>query len=246
MELSEGSQSFTQMLRGLDDLEPNLSERDSQNKTACSAESSQSPSHYCRPDRPKRRITSASCTLNEDIDAILPFCSNGFTLTPPRNQATYFRPKQGTTSAQVHCEESPRPNKLLLQETALHGHDSSPAYNGTEDHTHREPLEDFGAPDIHNKTRKTDDLNVLNDISQVDDWLFCNAANLLDSSNSYVETPKPEIDQAEFIKAFSKALKSRNVLLHQRMVDLLERQYSQDLSFWHRTMPRLLKRKYRR
>ncbi|XP_045558111.1 uncharacterized protein isoform X2 [Salmo salar] len=88
MELSEGSQSFTQMLRGLDDLEPNLSERDSQNQTVCSAESSQSPSHYCRPDRPKRRITGALCTLNEDIDAILPFCSNGFTLTPPRNQAT--------------------------------------------------------------------------------------------------------------------------------------------------------------
>lgn len=187
----------------------------------------------------------------------------------------------------MHCVESPRPEKLFLQETALHGQDSnetcpaesarpgeesleppvsairqnrprqksrdsSPAYNGTEEHTHREHAEDFGAQDIHNKTTKSDDFNVLNDISQVDDRIFCNAANLLDSSNSYVETPKPEIDQAGFINAFSKALKSRNVLQHRRMVDLLERQYSQDLSFWRRTMSRLLsnkpfkKRKYRR
>eukprot|EP00063_Salmo_salar_P092845 XP_014067680.1 PREDICTED: uncharacterized protein LOC106611709 [Salmo salar] len=266
------SSSFLKILRGIDDLEQPSLEGASAEQNACS----QSPSHYCRPDRPQKRIPAALCTLNDDIDAILPFCRTGFTLTPP---GTTTR-TQRTTCAQVHCAESPQPEKcywsgnLLLQETALHGQDSnetcpaesgrpgeksleptvsairqnsprqksrdsSPAYNGTEDHTHREHVEDFGTPDIPNKTTKPDDFTVLNDIPEVDDLLLCELANLLDSSNSYVETPKPEIEPARFIIAFSRALKSRNVFLHRRMGALLERQYSQDLSFWRRTMPRV-------
>lgn len=80
-------------------------------------------------DRPQRRITDASCTLNDDIDAIFPFCSNGFTLTPPGTKLHISDSnKQCTTCAQVHCAESPRPEKLLLQETALYGQGMKPIH----------------------------------------------------------------------------------------------------------------------
>jgi hypothetical protein len=101
-------------------------------------------------------------------------------------------------------------------------------------------VEDSGSLNIYNETTKPEDFTVLNVNSEADDRLLCDAANLLDSDNSLVETPKPEIEQARLFTAFSRALKSRKVLLHKRMGALLERQYRQDLSFWHRTMPRLL------
>ena len=64
--------------------------------------------------------------------------------------------------------------------------DSSSVYNNTEDDTHREHVEDFGTPDIHNKTLKPDDFTVLNDISEEDDLILCEMANLPDSSNYFV------------------------------------------------------------
>jgi hypothetical protein len=130
--------------------------------------------------------------------------------------------------------------------------DSSPAYNGTEYLTHLKREEDPGSPNIPNETTKTEDLNLINDISEADDRLLWDAANLLDSANSVVTTDGSEIEQARFFTAFSRALKSRKVLLHRRLGVLLERQYRQDISFWHRAIPRMLnsnpikKRKYRR
>ena len=53
-------------------------------------------------------------------------------------------------------------------------------YNGTEDPTH---LEHADAPDIHTKTQKLEDFTVLNDISEVDDLLLCEAASLFYSAN---------------------------------------------------------------
>ncbi|XP_013992217.1 uncharacterized protein [Salmo salar] len=203
---------------GIDDWEQPSLEGVSVEQNACS----QSPSHYCRPDRPQRRITDASCTLNDDIDAILPFCTNGFTLTPPGTKLHISDPnKQRTTCAQVHCAESPRPEKLLLQETALHGQDSNercPAESGrpgekkSRTHGFRDSSEQPASKKqrllpgvtaqktIHPESTqrvsarrtfpiKPDDFTVLNDIPEVDDLLLCDAANLLDSSYSYVETP---------------------------------------------------------
>jgi hypothetical protein len=105
--------------------------------------------------------------------------------------------------------------------------DSSPAKNGTEGHIHLE-LGDSGSPNIPNETNKAEDIPVLNDISEVDDRLFCDAANLLDPDNSMVATSGSEIEQARLFTVFSRTLKSRKVLLHKRLGVLLERQYRDD------------------
>ena len=124
--------------------------------------------------------------------------------------------------------------------------DSAPAKNGTDDHINLE-LGDSGAPSIPNETPKRP---VFNDMSDVDDQLFCDAANLIDPVNSTASIPADE--QERFFTLFSRALKSRNVLLYKRLGDLIERQYRDDMLFWHRTIPRMLnsnpikKRKYRR
>lgn len=122
--------------------------------------------------------------------------------------------------------------------------DSAPAKNGTDGHIHLE-LGDSGAPNIPDETT---DRPVFNDISDVDDQLFCDAANLIDPVNSTASA----VEQERFFTLFSRALKSRNVLLYKRVGDLIERQYRDDMLFWHRTIPRMLnskpikKRKYRR
>nr|XP_046194292.1 uncharacterized protein LOC124024442 [Oncorhynchus gorbuscha] len=124
--------------------------------------------------------------------------------------------------------------------------DSAPVKNGTDDHINLE-LGDSGAPRIQNGTPKRP---VFNDISDVDDQLFCDAANLVDPVNSTASVPAAE--QERFFTLFSRALKSRNVLLYKQLGDLIERQYRDDMLFWHRTIPRMLnsnpikKRKYRR
>lgn len=101
-------------------------------------------------------------------------------------------------------EKSLEPTVSVIRQYSPHqkSPDSSPAYNGTEYHTQREHAEDFGAQDIPNKTPKQDDFKDLNGISEVDDLMLCEAANLLDSSNYFVETPKLEIEQARFLTAF--------------------------------------------
>ncbi|XP_055725383.1 uncharacterized protein LOC129815514 [Salvelinus fontinalis] len=101
-------------------------------------------------DRLQRRITAALCTLNDysgdnEIDAILPFCTNVYsnklrteaitvTSTLPGTSPHLLHipdpNKQRTTQARVHRAESSQPEKcywagnLLLQETELHGHNS--------------------------------------------------------------------------------------------------------------------------
>nr|XP_029529259.1 hairy and enhancer of split-related protein HELT isoform X2 [Oncorhynchus nerka] len=66
--------------------------------------------------------------------------------------------------------------------------DSAPAKNGTDDHINLE-LGDSGAPSIPNETPKRP---VFNDMSDVDDQLFCDAANLIDPVNSTASIPAAE------------------------------------------------------
>ncbi|KAM9401467.1 uncharacterized protein ACWYII_029106 isoform 2-T2 [Salvelinus alpinus] len=128
-------------------------------------------------DSPPARICAALWTLNDfggadKTDSILPFCTNGFPNNPRTEAITIRSTPPGTSSqslhnlafttlhspsrlrttvAQVHCAESPRPEKgyraenVRIQEPALYGYDSNdtrpaesakpdsyPAYTGTE------------------------------------------------------------------------------------------------------------------
>ncbi|XP_064870006.1 hairy and enhancer of split-related protein HELT-like [Oncorhynchus nerka] len=159
----------------------------------------------------------------QDFDAILPFtvaqvhCSES---SPPENYCwagnlLLHEPalqgqdcpetdpaESGTLEGKSHTPPVPAIRHNKRQKSR----DSAPAKNGTDDHINLE-LGDSGAPSIPNETPKRP---VFNDMSDVDDQLFCDAANLIDPVNSTASIPAAE--QERFFTLFSRALKSRNVL----------------------------------
>ncbi|XP_031680501.1 uncharacterized protein LOC109875767 isoform X1 [Oncorhynchus kisutch] len=113
-------------------------------------------------------------------------------------------------------EKSLEPSLSAIRENSQRqkSRDSSPAKNGTEAHIQ---LGDSDSPNIPNETTKAEDIPFFNDISKVDDQLFCDAANLLDPDNSMASTSRSEIEQARIFTFLSRALKSRNALLYKRL-----------------------------
>ncbi|KAM9395418.1 uncharacterized protein ACWYII_033569 [Salvelinus alpinus] len=291
------SEAFTQILRGITELEPSIEGPEQ-------IADIQTPTLNCKQDLKPRRLNEAIWSLNGfceayDYETILPYAQDVFTHKPrtqdlngrstPLGQDTgvpHISKHQRTISAQIHSSASPEQFYLAgIHETTFQGQgspstepadaviqvdqrhqplvsellqnsprqksrDSSTAYKDNVEATHREPEEAPKTP--VKKTVKPDDFKDLNDISEVDDLMFCEAANLLESANSVGATADSEIDQALFFKAFTLGLKSRKALLQRRMCILLEHQYSQDVSFWRSELPRMLKNirvktsKYRR
>ncbi|XP_071212554.1 uncharacterized protein [Salvelinus alpinus] len=301
MDLSQDSEAFTQILRGITELEPS-------NGAPEQSADKQTPTLNCKQDLKPRRLNEALWSLNGfcqayDYETIIPYDPDVFTHKPRTqdlngrsnplghdNVVPHISKHQRIISAQIHSSASPEQFYLAdIHETSFQGQgststepadavilaeqrhqplvsellqnsprqksrDSSPAYKDnaqtSEDAQTSIPEEAPKTP--VKKTAKPDDFKDLNDISEVDDLMFCEAANLLESANSVGATADSEIDQDRFFKAFTLGLKSRKALLQRRMCILLEHQYNQDVSFWRSELPRMLKNiraktsKYRR
>ncbi|KAM9398482.1 uncharacterized protein ACWYII_031045 [Salvelinus alpinus] len=295
------SEAFTQILRGITELEPS-------NGAPEQSADKQTPTLNCKQDLKPRRLNEALWSLNGfcqayDYETIIPYDPDVFTHKPRTqdlngrstplgqdNVVPHISKHQRIISAQIHSSASPEQFYLAdIHETSFQGQgststepadavilaeqrhqplvsellqnsprqksrDSSPAYKDnaqtSEDAQTSIPEEAPKTP--VKKTAKPDDFKDLNDISEVDDLMFCEAANLLESANSVGATADSEIDQDRFFKAFTLGLKSRKALLQRRMCILLEHQYNQDVSFWRSELPRMLKNiraktsKYRR
>ncbi|XP_055768063.1 uncharacterized protein LOC129861495 [Salvelinus fontinalis] len=270
MDISQDSQTFTQILRDITELEPALFYV------------------FTAEIHPRTGAIGSLHGFCEGYayETIVPYSQDVFThkpqtetlngLSTPLTQDRWTPPikHQRTIRAQIHRSASPEQYYWEgIHETALQGQgsqatdqadaiirvaqrhvpefsellqnsplqksrDSSPAYKDIQEATHLDPEEAPKTPVT--RTAKPDDFKVLNDISEVDDLMFCEVANLIEAANSGGATASCEIDQAVLFKAFTQGLKSRKALLQRRMGILFEHQYNQDVSFWRRELPRML------
>ncbi|XP_055727114.1 uncharacterized protein LOC129816552 [Salvelinus fontinalis] len=281
MDISQDSQTFTQILRDITELEPAVG---SPEQIAYIP----TPTLNCTEIHPRTGAIGSLHGFCEGYayETIVPYSQDVFThkpqteplngLSTPLTQDRWTPPikHQRTIRAQIHRSASPEQYYWEgIHETALQGQgsqatdqadaiirvaqrhvpeflellqnsplqksrDSSPAYKDLQEATHLDPEEAPKTPVT--RTAKPDDFKVLNDISEVDDLMFCEVANLIEAANSGGAKASCEIDQAVLFKAFTQGLKSRKALLQRRMGILFEHQYNQDVSFWRRELPRML------